>query len=269
MYQPLCVINSLKRIKKTLEGKKSLVVQCSFGKDSMVLLDLVSKYIMIPFVFLYASNMLKDKTFSKYIKAMTKKYRAVVTVLYPDAVRYFVKEKERILVDYHRLPDGQFLYVPTKIIHSDRSDICFGKYLTQCQVNNINAEAIFNGQKLCDDLQYFKNKAFEDIDKKNGIVVNKGYTLCYPMYDWSDEQVWEYLKMNDIPVCRSVYKNEKKLEKWVTEKACCKCFGENKDDEIYCPSAKRRISNYNYYDEKMNKEAVKRYKENNIIKSEV
>jgi 3'-phosphoadenosine 5'-phosphosulfate sulfotransferase (PAPS reductase)/FAD synthetase len=94
-----------------------------------------------------------------------------------------------------------------------------------------------------------------DIDPFEGAVPLKsdetkigGVRVVFPLRDWTDDELWDYIEANHVPVQETRYKNRVEFNnKWYINDythACTACVDpRNKAESVFCPKLKKGVPN--------------------------
>jgi len=183
---------------KNIIGKNEKVVLCfSGGKDSLVLYDIVKK-----------CNINCDINFHN------------TTIEFPELYKYIKSFKDVKIINpcksFFRLCIDKGI-MPTRFIRF----CCSG--LKEVSYNN----KIITGVRWAESYKRKNNRSVveihnnkKDIIKLNDNELNRKYVeicsmksqvIINPIIDWTDEEVWEYIKMNKLNYCNLYNKGFKRL----------------------------------------------------------
>lgn len=191
---------SLNLINEQINKHRNPVVMTSFGKDSMVLMDLVRK-VDKNLPYLFHREALKPK-----------KYRFSNEVIEKWDLTVYDFPPVQSAVQYTRLPDGTLEFeiqnwysfgnytytVPTGIIESDSDDCCCGlQILTKPKgQHEFIWDLVFIGHKSSDTDVFYESLELKT-DVKNDI--KDAPVTVFPLKDWTDEDIWEYSRQYNVP----------------------------------------------------------------------
>lgn len=167
--------NALFHIRKVLEQPNTLVaVAHSGGKDSQVILHLTKQ--INPFLPLIHN-----------VKPMLGTSDEPLTEMHPATLEflYTVVAKENTLTCLHASNMPEF------IKESKISCQIDGSRASEYNRKGKSANFIVEGESAS------REKLRPFIEK--GIF---GLNICYPIYDWTDEDVFEYIRLNNIPLSK-------------------------------------------------------------------
>lgn len=190
-------------IKDRLGKSKNPAVLCSFGKDSMVLLHLVRQIRPeLPVVFLREPFFpLKNKFANRIIE----EWSLTVYDFPPVYTGHIARGEEFEIVNWYNAYRGAYLYLPTGT--HKRQDgmpyLCAVKdFIGRPKVSKYTFpwDTIFVGHKNGDtDAILGETRLTERTPKL------KEMTLALPIMEWSDADVWAYIRENKIPYNENRY----------------------------------------------------------------
>lgn len=104
-------------------------------------------------------------------------------------------------------------------------------------------KTIFHGHKSA-DVDQFEGP----VPLNRGAVTIGGIRLVFPLRDWTDADVWDYIEANHIPYQKSRYANRAELsDTWANPDyihACTACIDpREKSNAVFCPKLKRQVPN--------------------------
>jgi 3'-phosphoadenosine 5'-phosphosulfate sulfotransferase (PAPS reductase)/FAD synthetase len=75
-----------------------------------------------------------------------------------------------------------------------------------------------------------------------------GVRVAFPLRDWTDNDVWEFIEENHVPIPENRYENRMDREDtWYNNDhihACVSCCDpREKASHVYCPKAKKMVAN--------------------------
>lgn len=74
-----------------------------------------------------------------------------------------------------------------------------------------------------------------------------GPNLCFPLMNWTDEDVWDYTEQYGLPVQTDRYRDRKELPDKTNNSdyftACIRCVDRREEGEVHCPRFGRKIAN--------------------------
>lgn len=165
---------SISRIKKF--GSNGVIVAFSGGKDSVVVLELVKRS-GVPFKAVYNLTTIDHPELVKFVKTFSE-----VEIQRPKLNMWQIIEKHHA--------------VPTRIAR-----FCCRELKEQ----TFPAGIVVTGVRAKESAQRSKRKMFEPCFKDN----EKWY--LHPIIDWSENEVWEFIKTENLPYCKLYDEGYKRL----------------------------------------------------------
>jgi phosphoadenosine phosphosulfate reductase len=199
-------------ILKALKENNNPAVSISWGKDSIVMLDLVRRFCKNTFV-LYANTLCEYPETYKYRDKMLKGYFKDINYVETRPIKSFWQCVEEYGFPHTRQNSKQ----DKKGQKKKRTPACC-KYLKEKPLmdkeKELGVDCVFIGLQATESMnrrllylrmgEYYFNKT----EKRN---------KCYPLAIWTNKDVWDYAKQNKIPMC-DIYK---KMER----NGCMFCTG--------------------------------------------
>lgn len=241
------VDKTLDRIKFAYEvaqnqGLGALYVAFSGGKDSVLLAEMC--------------RLAKEKFGVEY------ELHYNITGIDPPEIVYFMRENYLDLI-WHQHEKSMFQLIvekgfpPTRIIryccaelkeHGGQGKMCLTGVRWAESTKRAKRKPFETMEKSRKQAMLFNDnseerKNFEQCQLKNKLVVN-------PIIDWSDEEVWEYIKSNKIPYCKLYDEGFKRI-------GCIGCPMNNSDKEFkrypkfrdyYINAFDKMLKNYKHKD---------------------
>lgn len=240
------LITDAKRIfSESMRDHSRAALACSFGKDSIVLLHLF-KELRLPVVFYrepffpvkyeYANKIIRDWNLVCYDYAACSVQMADGNG-YVEIVRGYQIGEQTILVPVgiDKVESGEFLCGRNDILNRP------------CGTFSFPWDMVLVGHKECDvdPLRGAIPVALELKRNKNSASV------CYPLKNWTDADIWIYIEKNGIPIDHGRY--EKVDGVWGEKKdrstnqdwfpACVKCIDRSEPSIVKCPKTGLLINN--------------------------
>ncbi|ADX83700.1 phosphoadenylyl-sulfate reductase [Sulfolobus islandicus] len=156
-----------------------IVLACSLQAEDLVILDMLSKGVEKPKVFIIDTGRLHQESY-ELIEEINKKYNTDLRIYFPD-----YKEVEA-LVNKHGI---NLFYRSVELRKA-----C-------CEVRKVLPlrRALEGMQAWITGLRREQNFTRGGIKKIEIDEVNGGIVKLNPLADWTWEQVWEYIKKNNVP----------------------------------------------------------------------
>lgn len=235
--------NTIGRLIEWFERFDQPVVMSSFGKDSMVMLFIIFKVMekRIPVIYHgvpwepwkddWAHNIIKQWHLEVYD--------------YPP-IQSGIKVKPDRLEIAHRYQIGadRFIDIPVNILPPEKNFQCGlkmvsrpkGAFLYQWNLTLI-------GHRSCDVDQFDGH-----LPLKNDLVEIGSTMLAFPLKDWSDEELWEFIEKRRVPVqygTRYIGRSEIDFKDFNNDyiEACTACIDPRNPEKVFCPLVKREIPN--------------------------
>lgn len=241
------IASALKLIKDAAGNYKYPVAYSSFGKDSMVMLDLIERAgYKLPIVFHREPFMPKKYEFSNRVIA-EKDY---VVYDYPPIATAISKNGSACEIINYQQVGSQVTYLPTGIKPPKDGE----PYL--CGLNDIYLKPK-GSYNFPWDVSFIGHKS-SDVDPILGALpintrlqINRGKSdYVFPLADFTDADVWEYTEKCGLLI------NEKRYDRangWrefddITYNpdyftACVACMDRDAPAVVYCPKINREVQN--------------------------
>lgn len=231
------VKKSLEFIKESADGKYPILL-CSFGKDSMVLLHLIRQIMDIPVIFYKVHNQQERYEFAQQI---IRDWHLTVYD-YPPLLNDIIYKDEKM--------NGVGTYwlggeVINKVLWLTKPN---GRF--SCAIEDILTRPTCDGYKFKWDCVFSAHKKI-DVDLLLGkleLKGNKKGIVHYPLLDWDNKDIWEYIRVNDIPYNAMKYDANGNVLTDTTynenyHAACIKCLDPNEAENVYCEREKKEVQN--------------------------
>lgn len=246
---PPHVQESLDQIKRLGQNFLRPAVLSSFGKDSLVLLDLVKQAgFAWPVVFFREPRFPEKYAFANRVIEDS----GLTVYDYPARGRSVLAQNGRVEIVNHYPFGAKEILVPMNL-HEPEGFV--GKYV--CAKDDLLSAPVGNfavpwGVFLCGhrdkDNDPTQGSLKLHVDQKQTVGCP---TIAFPLRAWTDEQIWAYIQEHDLPIHadRYEYRNGAWLEKenkaanpdWFA--ACSRCLDKNGPEYVYCPKARGMINN--------------------------
>lgn len=239
-------IDRTKELIYCLAGDKPAIM-CSFGKDSMVLLNLVRETILKPVpVIFYRHPWFPAKW--EFADEVIRSWGLTVHDYPPVAAGIKTKEGMLELVARYEFGKDGGMDIPINTLPpiSRRSFICgLNDWVLRPKSGAITFPwtTAFMGHKSSDV------DPFEGPVPLKTVSVNiGGVEVVFPLRHWTDQDVWDYIEANRVPYDKRRYQDRAEVpDKWLNPDyihACTRCMDpREKDDEIFCPKVGKKIPN--------------------------
>jgi 3'-phosphoadenosine 5'-phosphosulfate sulfotransferase (PAPS reductase)/FAD synthetase len=249
--------HSIELIWRAIEESKRPAAMLSFGKDSMVLADLIrtsGAQSEFPRVHGFPIDVIyhRDPWFSQkheFAEHVIKSWGMEVHDYPPMAAGVKVKPDMLELVARYNFGHGA-MDIPRNVLGPEeyprRDYICgLNDWLLRPKsfLNDYVWDTVFVGHKNA------------DIDPFEGPVPLKGdeaelfdVRMVFPLRHWTDDDLWDYIEEHHIPVQETRYQGRTELEdKWYNNDyvhACTRCVDPREmRPNVFCPKLKRDVRN--------------------------
>jgi 3'-phosphoadenosine 5'-phosphosulfate sulfotransferase (PAPS reductase)/FAD synthetase len=241
---------------KTILSKHwySPALMCSFGKDSMVLLHLIRETLK-PRKFSchgYPVPIISHRhpwfpAKNEFADSVIRSWALEVHDWLPGACG--VKANADRLELVARYPFGKSaMDIPMNIeqpIHR-RDFVCGLSWIVRPKMHGVFPfpwRNVFMGHKSSDVDQYEGHVPL----KSNAAEVG-GITIVFPLRDWTDDDVWDYIEENHVPYDERRYKDRREIDDhWLNSDylhACTACVDpRDKSEKVFCPKVGDMVDN--------------------------
>jgi len=227
-------------IEITLAKCKKPVALCSFGKDSIVMLDLLRKvkpdidiiFFREPYFqqkFIYAQKIMADWNLTVYDYP-------------PSFFNYILLDDYFEIFNYYYTNGLEWLilYMGCCKYDKDKPFLCAKDLLNRptCSLYTFNWDCVFLGQKETDPVHITNKKIILKEIYKTG----KGLGIL-PLKDWTNDDVWSYIKANNLPYDKDRYENKNdniNPDKYPT---CYDCLDYKNGKTVICPKQQKETAN--------------------------
>ncbi len=252
-------------IDETLAEKRGpeVAALCSFGKDSLVLVDLLSHHNVSTVLHLEDTDEIIDRDFNYRI---VEKYNLTVDKLPVGRGLFYTINNDPFFLALPFLSRGVMLPIPTNI------DTWNGRGSYHCMeekqsamrgvVRNRDLDLVFTGNKLSDLDSGNGSRTFVGLlpphtyDDLRNTEIEQGerYQLstqdgqqsldfCAPLKFWTDDDVWAYLELHEVPWSRNVYQSDR--ARVPSPHPCCyRCMDPEGATTVECPKVRTRVTNF-------------------------
>lgn len=225
------------------------IVLSSFGKDSLVLLDLCLSVRQMP-VLLFAQEAHRFQDKYKHAYGVIEHFKLEAFTLPPRAVSH-VQDGDFFDI-FHTFGGDQtgplVMAMGCKPMeHGDDPFVCAVDQMLQPVQASVKYpwDVTFHGHKQSDDIK---------LARKTKIVtpvIDSGSTrLVLPIWDWTDDEIWAYIKMRNLPYDAERYDQHNDAVNPDVFPTCFACLDTRKRGEkVWCPVLGAEISNRAQTDE--------------------
>src|SRR5690349_21245825 len=165
-------------VKKIEETHAPATFACSFGAEDMVLLDVIANHARKIQVFTLDTGRLPEETHA-LLEAVRDKYPVVIRTYFPDAkaVETWVEQNG---------PNGFYKSI------AQRQQCCHIRKVEPLQRALAGKKSWITGLRR-EQSRARQTFALESWDDANGLI------KINPLLEWTSDDVWAYIKMNDVP----------------------------------------------------------------------
>ena len=244
---------ALELIESSLSNYKKPVIMSSFGKDSMVMIDLIRQVNKnIPCL----SH--KEPFFPKKYEFTNKVAQELDLIVYdfqPYSTALQARGDEVEVLNYYNCGE-KFYVLPTGIIEPDYNEsyLCgfLDLLLKPCGSFNFPWDCCFIGHKSTDtDIFYDSLELKCDTAKLSNTT-----DMIFPLRYFTDKDIWEYtdkynVMWNDKRYDRGQAEHKDKFREQFKDttynpdyfEACTKCLNKNNDETVFCPKMQVKVKN--------------------------
>ena len=232
-----------------------MALLCSFGKDSMVLLHLIRETLPIsnmschrypiPIIF-YRHPFFPWKNW--FADGVIGSWALEVHDYLPVAAGIKCNSERLELVARYSFGDEGTMDLPMNTEPPmERRDFLCGLndwvLRPKALATTFPWETVFMGHKSS-DIDQFEGHVPLGYD----CVDIGGTNLVFPLRDWSDVDIWDYIETNHVPYHKGRYQNRVEIaDKWSNPDyvhACTRCIDpRNKAERVYCPKLETEVEN--------------------------
>jgi 3'-phosphoadenosine 5'-phosphosulfate sulfotransferase (PAPS reductase)/FAD synthetase len=240
-------------IEDVLSTYKKPVIMSSFGKDSMVMIDLIRKVNKnVPCI----SH--KEPFYPKKYEFANKVIENLELTNYdfpPCGTAIQQKENEIEIVNYYNCGDKVYM-LPTGVIEPDynRPYLCgfIDLFLKPTGTFNYVWDCCFVGHKSSDEDIFFDSLELK-VDKTK---LSNTTDIIFPLRYFTDNDIWEYTDKFNVMWNDKRYDRGQSPEKETFRhqfkdmtynpdyfEACTKCMNKTESEQIFCPKFKHLVQN--------------------------
>ena len=233
---------SLEFITLCAEGKRPILL-CSFSKDSMVALHLIRQVIPDIPVILWKTNSQQERY--SFAQEIIRDWGLTVYD-YPPLINDIMYKDGKMngVAGYWlgRLISYKVLWLTQPYGHFS------------CAVEDILNRPTCDGYKFSWDCVFSAHKKI-DVDlllgnltlKKESITID-ALSINYPLLNWTDKEIWKYIRRNNIPYNRRKYDHDGNVLMDTTYNenyysTCVKCLDPMDNPNVWCERKKKEIQN--------------------------
>lgn len=232
-------------VREGLQKSIRPIAFCSFGKDSIVMLHLIFKIRKVPIVFIRHHKFQQQFEHSDRI---AREWDLEVYNLMPCAITDYQQGDYFDILEFYRsgpnekmvMADGIRPYDPEK---DGERYFCAAEDLLlrpKAYVSDYPWDVTFVGHKSSDNIH-----VADRADEMEPIHQGEATKMVFPIHDWSDEEIWAYIKKYDLPYDRRRYDEGNEAVNPDRMPACYRCMDVRlKGQKVDCPKYKKMIPNF-------------------------
>ncbi|MDP2682016.1 MAG: phosphoadenosine phosphosulfate reductase family protein [Deltaproteobacteria bacterium] len=237
------VKETLQKLELIFFNYNNPVILCSFGKDSIVLLHLARQIKKdIPVILWRENSQLKKYEFANRI--IDEWHLKVYD--FPPAINDIVYRHGKMDGVGFYMIGGNYVYKAIELSNPNGHFACSMEDILMkptCERYNFKWDAVLSGHKKA-DIDALLGK----VELKTDLIQSGNVSLCYPLFDWTDADIWEYIHSNNVPYNEKRYGKDgvEFKDKTYNENyhaACVKCLDPNEQENVYCEKEKKEVQN--------------------------
>lgn len=238
-------------IERALVGSEMPYAAVSFGKDSTVLLDLLSKHNVHNVFYIPHSD---DEVDQRNREILTERYQLTVELL-PTGRQFLYFVPDGGVQTLNLVPFGHRVVAPVYgEIHEDGAP-------THCVDDEMRADrgafsdtdpdlifwgtkyADFGVEHACTPFLSSLSQSEQDQIKAglSGDFTTLGVRSLSPLFDWTSDDVWDYIERFDLPYSHIMYEDRKRRLPSVS--TCFRCHNPRLPIKVHCPKIGKEIFN--------------------------
>jgi hypothetical protein len=227
-------------IKEMLKYSKRPAFMCSFGKDSMVLLDLITRAgVSVPVIF-YRDPAYPEKF--RFADEIIREWLLEAHDYPPLAVSMAEGNGAINIVSHYQIGNGVLL-LPKNIEFSEECGI---KHLLRpTGTFNYPWDSVLIGHKSSDTDNIAGSLSLRSYVKSGE---GKAPDAWFPLRHWTDDDVWMYSRQNSVPQQLDRYDTKEGREKPARATnsdyvhGCFACVDRRNSGRVFCPKSRQDIN---------------------------
>jgi hypothetical protein len=234
--------SALALVEQQLATARNPIVLCSFGKDSIVLLHLCLRVRKVPVMFFRFAKFHEKHT---HALSVMQQWDLEAYDMWPAFMRYY--QSGSFFEVLHSYPTGPrafiHLFSGIRARHAGET-----RYL--CAVDDLLQRPTLQGVEYPWDVTFHGHKGTDDPELgESSPIVNPvsqlGNTrLVVPFTDWTDEDIWTYIKHYDLPYDHARYDAKQEASSPDKYPTCYRCLdGDYRGALVTCPKTNTFIPN--------------------------
>jgi len=227
---------ALEVIEDCLKASANPVCLCSFGKDSLVMLHLILRIKKVPVIY-WREPYFQSKF--AHPQKIAEEWDLDVYDYPPTSTDYIKLGDYFDVFNYYYVngKDWINLYTGTKNYDEGKPFLCAIEDLLlrpKVPAYDFKWDCIFHGHKQVDPL-YIGDRVELPL-----VTVFGERLMTLPIKDWTDEDIWAYIKEHDLPYNKERYDDKNEARNNDLFPTCHNCLASAGKD-AYCPKAKSNI----------------------------
>lgn len=235
--------HSIETIRTTIAQSKMPAVLCSFGKDSMVMLSCIREAgYKLPIIFHRDPWQPEKHAFANQV---IEDWGLVVHDWPPIVVGIKRNEQALEIVSRYQWSDFGSIDLPKNMEPPDEDNLVCGLDIIRRPRSSFISpwDMFFHGHKSSDYDPYMGSVPLT-VDIRIGVGTP---SICFPLREWTDADIWDFIEMNDVPFQKDRYENRAEFEDKSTNsdyiQACTACIDPLGPASVFCPKFNREVGN--------------------------
>lgn len=244
-------------IQKALQRAQHPRVLCSFGKDSLVLLDLLAEFGVRAVLHAQGPD---EQVDPDYVAALTMRYDLDVTLLPKGRGHLFFLGTHPFFLSFPFINPTVMLPFPLTMTPycGEPTFTCIDEELRASAggVLSLETDCIFSGQKAsdldhttCAIVQRYLPRADRQLLRKELRSEEELWwgtlPVAAPLQHWTDDDVWSYIEQHHLPTSPKMYHRHHRLHQEAV--TCYRCHDPNGPGIVDCPRWKRPLTNLRHF----------------------
>lgn len=250
-------LSAMLRIGETLRDKQRPALMCSFGKDSLVLLDMLARFGVRDVLYLENIDEVVDHD---YIAELISRYDLTLHPLPKGRGLLFFVQGTAQFFCFPYVSPTTMIPVPMALTAWDGTSpapMCVDDELRADLGTTVpyTFDLLFWGQKRADLLDgggaclpWFPMLAPDAqhayharMTPQSPLWSINDIACCSPLWDWSQDAVWDYIDARGLPLSAKVYDGrQRRLHR---NNACFRCHDPSLPMTVYCPKSQAFVTN--------------------------
>lgn len=242
------VIKSLDAIRKAVANAKFPAIACSFGKDSLALLELCARFGLRRVVYIEDRDEIVDE---EHKQSIIKRYDLEVTQLPSGRAIFYTVHGVPYLIALTCFSPNAFMFVPTNMdpYTGEGPYCCLDERLSAAHgvVPADPVDCLFIGFKTADWVGNTCRIYVDALPSETREAYlartmpttaywkpSPDLALCAPLLDWSHADVWDFLDRNHLKPSSKMYRDDRTKHEY-SHPVCYRCHDSNGPQVVQCP----------------------------------